>query len=205
MDNLVLSIKCLRMREVSISLIIIRTAMSYTEQQKAYHLRKMRTRFSRIDINKDGFISREDYELMSQRMVECSGMTKEREVVAHEYFMKIADLQGLKPGVKIPIEDLAKVASQNLLSMTPEDRKASGYDTYTQLFNTIDTNQDGYISVKEFKDYFYILAPELSERDVLKSFITIDTNKDGVISKEEFVAAGDEFCTESTRMSCPML
>ena len=111
--------------------------MSYTEQQKAYHLRKMRTRFSRMDINKDGFISREDFELMSQRLAECSGMTKEREVVAHEYFMKLADLLSLKPGVKIPIEDLARLASLQLLSMTPEDRKLKQLATIVPVCSLI--------------------------------------------------------------------
>ena len=47
--------------------------------------------------------------------------------------------------------------------------------------------------MKEFKDYFKITAPGVSEAEVILSFNTIDTNKDGVISREEFMAAAEDF------------
>lgn len=37
-----------------------------TEKQKAYHLLKMRTRAKRTDLNQDGFLSREDFEIISR-------------------------------------------------------------------------------------------------------------------------------------------
>ena len=52
--------------------------MSFTKEQKAYHLHKMRTRMTRLDVNKDGYISREDYELMGKKLTEQSGITKEQ-------------------------------------------------------------------------------------------------------------------------------
>ena len=52
--------------------------MSFTKEQKAYHLRKMRTRMTRLDVNKDGYISCEDYELMGKKLAEHSRMTKEQ-------------------------------------------------------------------------------------------------------------------------------
>jgi hypothetical protein len=53
--------------------------MSVTEQQKAYHLRKLRTRCHRMDLNRDGYLSREDFELMAKRLVgNASGITKEK-------------------------------------------------------------------------------------------------------------------------------
>ena len=33
---------------------------------------------SRLDINKDGYISREDFELMGKKLAEHSGMTEEQ-------------------------------------------------------------------------------------------------------------------------------
>jgi Ca2+-binding EF-hand superfamily protein len=47
--------------------------------------------------------------------------------------------------------------------------------------------------VKEFKEYFKLTAPGVSEAEVTYSFNTIDTNKDGVISREEFMAAAEDF------------
>ena len=71
------------------------------------------------------------------------------------------------------------------------------------LFDAIDTNKNGKISVNEFKEYFTIAAPGVSEAEVIYSFNTIDTNKDGVISREEFMAAAEDFfCgVEETELS----
>ena len=85
--------------------------MSVTEQQKAYHLRKLRTRCHRFDMNHDGYLSREDFELVAKRLVEnASGITKEKTEEIHAAFLSIADLIGLKPGVKIPLDEAAKSA-----------------------------------------------------------------------------------------------
>ena len=43
--------------------------MNASDKQKAYHLRKMRTRMVKLDVNKDGYISLEDYILMAERVV----------------------------------------------------------------------------------------------------------------------------------------
>ena len=72
--------------------------MSFTAEQKAYHLHKMRTRIFRININKDGFIS---HELMGIKLAEHSGMTGEKAEAAKKQFLKVADMINLKPGVNI--------------------------------------------------------------------------------------------------------
>ena len=64
---------------------------SVTEEQRAYHLKKMRTRFARLDLNKDGFISHEDYELMGKRLAEHGNLTKEQAESVHKSLMVIAD------------------------------------------------------------------------------------------------------------------
>ena len=70
---------------------------------------------SRLDINKDGYMSREDFELMGRKLAEYSEMTKEQAESCHKAFMKVADALSLKPGVKIPLE----VASQQASKMIP--------------------------------------------------------------------------------------
>ena len=52
--------------------------MSYTEEQIAYFLCKERTCISTLDVNKDGHISNEDYQLMGRRLAEHSQMTQEQ-------------------------------------------------------------------------------------------------------------------------------
>ena len=57
--------------------------MAYTEAQKAYHLQKMRTRMSRLDYNLDGYISREDYELICKKFAEYSELTDDQVEQTH--------------------------------------------------------------------------------------------------------------------------
>ena len=167
--------------------------MSFTEEQRAYHLRKMRTRLTRLDINKDGYISREDYKLMGKKLAEYSGMTEEQVEATTKEFLKVADAINLKEGVKIPLEEAAKKASESFLSMSSEEAKALVKDTHNLLFDAIDTNKDGHISVKEFKVYLKVAIPDISEDEVAHSFDIIDTDKNGEISREEFMTAAQDF------------
>ena len=176
--------------------------MSFTPEQKAYHLRKMRTRMLRMDVNKDGFISREDYELMGIKLAEHSGMTGEQAEAAKNQFLKVADTINLKPGLKTPLEEAAKKANEALL-LTSMTASALTNDIHDLLFNAIDTNNDGHISLSEFKVYLNIIAPDIEEDKIAYSFNTIDTDKNGEISREEFLAAANDFFqgVEETELS----
>ena len=177
--------------------------MSVTEEQKAYHLRKMRTRMSRLDINQDGYISREDFELMGKKLAEHSGMTQEQAVATTKEFLKVADMINLKPGVKKPLEEAAKKANESYMSMPPKEKISLVNGTHNVLFDAIDTNKDGHISVKEFKIYLNIIAPGIREYEIIHSFDTVDTDKNGEISREEFLAAAQDFLigVEETELS----
>ena len=117
--------------------------------------------------------------------------------------MKVADAFNLKPGVKIPLEEAAKKASETILFMSPAERKASIKDSHNLLFDAIDTNKDGHISVNEFKVYFSVIAPNTSEAEVVHSFNAVDTDKNGEISCEEFMDAAEDFLhgVEETELS----
>ncbi|XP_028405358.1 luciferin-binding protein-like [Dendronephthya gigantea] len=164
--------------------------MSVNEQQKAYHLRKMRTRMHRMDMNHDGYISREDFELMAKRLIEHTcDITEEKCQAITATFAKVADLMSLKPGMKIPLEEAAKAASDVLLS--PSGEKPSG--VHDMLFDCIDTNSNGTISEKEFKVYFNVIAHNINDEEIKRCFDVIDSNSNGVINRDEFVAAAKEF------------
>lgn len=167
--------------------------MNVTEKQKAYHFRKMRTRTKRMDINKDGFISREDYELMSKRFAEYSRMTEQEAEDTYTEFMKIADALNFKPGIKIPLELAARQITDQALTMSAEQRKVLLYDQHNMLFDIFDTNKDGHISQQEFKVYFQVMAPSTPDEAVTYSFNVLDANKDGKISRGEFLTAAEDF------------
>jgi Ca2+-binding EF-hand superfamily protein len=144
----------------------------------------------RMDMNKDGFISCEDFELMGIKLAEHSGMTGEQAEAAKKQFLKVADMPNLKPGVKTSLEEAAKKANESLLTtMTARERSALINDTHDLLFDAIDTNNDGHISLSKFKVYLNIIAPDIEEDKISHSFDTIDTDKNGKISREEFLAA----------------
>ena len=71
------------------------------------------------------------------------------------------------------------------------------------FFNTLDTNNDGHISVEEFKVYLTILTPGVSDEDIVHTFNAIDTDNDGGIDQEEFVSAVIDFLfnTKETEIS----
>ena len=99
----------------------------------------MRTHIARIDINKVGYISHEDYELMNSRLVEYSAITKEQAESTYKKFMKIADAFKFKCGVKIPLEEAAQQASKAALSMTLKQTRTLLYDQHNMLFDVLDT------------------------------------------------------------------
>ena len=168
--------------------------MSLSEEQKAYHVKKLRTASKRFDTNKDGYLSLEDYELMSERLKEYGKLTKEQAECAHKGFMKYAEIFGLNtPGKKIPVDEIAEKASKEILSMSADERKGMLHSTLDTLFNVIDLNKDGHISLEEFKVHFRVLGFSVSEEETVHSFNTIDTDKNGEISREEFLAASDDF------------
>ena len=74
--------------------------MSVTKQQKAYHLRKMRVYMTRMDINKDGFLSCEDYDPMVKQLAEYGCLIERQADSAYSGFMEIADTLNLNPGIK---------------------------------------------------------------------------------------------------------
>ncbi len=166
--------------------------MAYTEQQKAYHLRKIRTRAARLDITKDGFISREDYEIMSKRLSEYSNLNEEQTKKIHKFIQVISD--SITGDAKIPVEEYAMKISQAILGETDYEKKRSFLETsHGNIFDVINTNGDGRISVEEFKVYLNVVAPIMTEDEAKHAFDVIDANKNGKINREEFMAAIEDF------------
>ena len=145
-------------------------------------------------MNHDGFISREDYELMATRFQEYCKMNRENTELSRVAFMSVADALGLKPGVKISVEEAAKKASEEICDILSQERKMAMFKgTHELIFDAVDLNKDGHISLDEYKVYFHTVAPDVSDADMIHSFDTIDTNKNGEISREEFLKAASDF------------
>ena len=164
-----------------------------TEKQRAFHLKKMLTRYKRLDLNHDGFTSREDYELMATKLQEYGRLDEKRAELSRNAFKNIADVVGLKAGVKIPVEEAARNLSQEIETMEVSKKQTMLKATHNRMFDAVDLNKDGYISLDEFKIYFQIIAPDISDAEMIHSFNTIDEDKNGEISRDEFIVAASEF------------
>lgn len=130
---------------------------------------------------------------MAKKVNELNKATGDQAESCYKAFTYIADCLDLAPGVKIPIEELAKTANEIMLTKAWEEQKAMCYNAHNAIFDAIDSNQDGHISLQEFKIYFQVIAPDTSDADKEQSFNLIDVNKDGEISREEFLEASFEY------------
>ncbi len=112
--------------------------------------------------------------------------------------MTVADAINLKPDVKYGLKEYAPMLSQALLSKTIEERDTLiKYNSHSTLYDVIDTNGDGHVSVEEFKVYLKVVAPDVTEDEAKHAFdvidAVIDADKNGEISREEFFKAATDF------------
>ena len=80
-----------------------------------------------------------------------------------------------------------------MLTKSWEEQRAMCYDVHNFMFDAVDLNGDGHISMEEFKTHFKELVPVLSEADIEKAFKLIDVDKNGETSREEFLEASFEY------------
>lgn len=82
--------------------------------------------------------------------------------------------------------------------MTDKDLKKKVHKFLPYLFQAVDKDHSGEISIEEFKLFFNCLG--LTDRDAAMSFAAIDKNNDGMLSIKEFVKLGrDFFLTENPK------
>lgn len=140
---------------------------------------------------------------MANKLLEYSKMGEEHAESTRKAFTFVADNLGLKSGVKTPVEEAAKEASRKMMSMAPAKQLDVLHSGHNALFDALDLDKDGYISQEEFRIYFQVIGPDISEAEMQHSFNTIDENKNGQVSREEFLAAAFDFMfgVEETEIS----
>ena len=139
-----------------------------TEKQRDFHLKKMLTTYIRMDLNHDDTISREYYELMATKLQEYGRLNEKEAELARNALKNITDVVGLKAGVKISVEEAARNLSREIATMHEVSKKQTMLkSTHNPTFDALDLNKDGYISLDEFKIYFQIIAPDISDAEMI--------------------------------------
>ena len=132
------------------------------------------------DTDKDGLLTRADFELVVQRYKELGASEEQLEKI-NTCFGKAYTQLGI-------VDD-----STSLTYGEFADRFAKQLDKFKEIidamllgmFDIVDTNNDGKISFQEWVNFYKAIGIDTSYARA--SFDAMDTNGDGVISKDEFV------------------
>lgn len=154
---------------------------------------KMKTYFKRIDFDKDGKITRKDFEGMAQRFIKegdkkfSEEQKKDMETTLTAVWDKFLSTMGGGDA----IDEGAFVNSLMKLKGDKAGLKACIEGPLPLFFHAVDTNNDGQIEGDEYKRFFDVIGldPKMAE----SSFKAIDANNDGMLSLEEFRTAGTDF------------
>lgn len=159
--------------------------------------RKMRTVHTILDVDKDGLISFNDFQLFAERFKSLGHLDDHH---AKEFTIIIQKTWEVQWGAIDPynfvtqeqyLEDMHHVLNDRTL-------KKRAFSWLPYLFKAVDKDKSGFISVVEFKLFFNCLG--LDNEHAAVAFAVIDTNGDGKLSLKEFVKLGkDFFFTEDER------
>lgn len=152
--------------------------------------RKMRTFHGILDVNNDGVISYDDFKLLADRFAQLGHLSDKIKDEFHEHIKDLwENLWGeITPynlvTVERYLEDMHHVLNDKALK-----KKVHGFLPF--LFRAIDKENNGKITVDDFKLFFECLG--LKEVDAIFSFRTIDSNGDGKLTRKEFISHGRQF------------
>lgn len=100
----------------------------------------------------------------------------------------VCDIIGFRPGVKINLEQFIQLMAD---TEEKDSRPATGREAMSVLFDAVDTDADGVISLKEFEVYFDAMG--VGKKHAKASFNAIDSDSDGRISRDEFMSTALDF------------
>lgn len=161
--------------------------------------RKMKTYFNRIDFDKDGFITRKDFEGMGNRFVEADKLDDAAGAAMKGKLVEIWDkyISAVGGGEGLDQDKFIEAMGKLVKEPKTKDTLAGPLPLF---FQAVDANNDGFIDATEFGIFFRIFG--LDDSMAPASFQAIDTNNDGLLSKDEFIAAGTDFFL-SENAACP--
>jgi Ca2+-binding EF-hand superfamily protein len=152
--------------------------------------RKMRTYFQRIDFDKDGSITRKDFEGMATRFIESGKLSGPQATELQQNILDVWDKNlGPSSGVDAISQDKFIEVMKSLVGNPALKQALEG--PLPLFFKAVDANHDDYIQADEYAQFFQILG--LDPAMAPDSFKAIDTDGDGRLSLQEFVTAGSEF------------
>ena len=148
--------------------------------------KKIRKAVISRDANKDGFISREDFELVLERYRKVGSSKEEHLETLTKSLFSLCGITGLNDAsVKLSYEEYERRWLANIVKY--EER----HDLFRSMFDSLDVSGDGVISFSEWETHYAAMG--ISPEHARPSFDAIDANSDGKVTKDEFVNYHYEF------------
>jgi Ca2+-binding EF-hand superfamily protein len=163
----------------------------------ALQRRKLQLRFALLDTDGNGYLSQEDYDLVTLRLCAAFGHlpgTAEYERV-HTAYLKLweqlrsrMDLDGTG---RITLDQFMTGCERLLQEAPPSAQRTSAHDPVDLIFDMVDADQNGVIDLVEFTTWMH--AYGVGAQDTVEAFDLLDSDDDGVLSRPEVAAAAQAF------------
>ncbi len=155
-------------------------------RQSDFWKKKFHTAVTSTDVDKDGYISRADFDLIVKRYKEA-GSTPEHIKKLQDSFEKLYEIWGMtEEGKRLTLDEFEEMFQEKL-----EKSYAYTDELYSGWFEQVDMNGDGKITIDEWE--LHNKALNITAENAKKSFDAMDANKDGIISVQEFIDYHTEF------------
>lgn len=159
---------------------------------------KMRTRFATFDIDGDGQVTAEDFEMMARRVIEEFRVREdspEGSAIlegARRFFVGLAEATDADRSGSISESEFVEGAEQRLLD-NPEGFDAIARPWVQSVVAIADTDRDGHVSVGEWARALQAMGS--NQRVVEQDLQSVDRDRDGRVTLEEATAAVTEYYT----------
>ncbi|XP_058605560.1 EF-hand calcium-binding domain-containing protein 11 isoform X1 [Onychostoma macrolepis] len=131
--------------------------------------KKMELVFLQCDVDKKGYLSREDLKIAVVMLFGYKPSKSETNILMENG----TDCPG------VPLEQFVSLMGRKMSAEDP-------YEKTRQIFSAFDVHCRGFLKLDDFKSVFNRVAPRLPERTVLEAFRYADQDSDGHISFKDF-------------------
>ena len=146
--------------------------------------------FAMLDVNNDGHITIEDYELLVKRFKEEDNWSDQAaDAFKNKLLVSVAKF-GFKQDTSWNLEQYKDIVVS--MADKPEVQEAFK-EMLKTYFDAFDSDKNGYLSPDEWLRMMKLLRYPDPEKHAKESFDLVDINKDGQISLEEYLAINMEY------------
>ncbi|MCP6759694.1 MAG: EF-hand domain-containing protein [Fischerella sp. CENA71] len=162
--------------------------------------RKLAVLFQGLDVDKNGFVEREDFDQITSNLAQIRGWEPSSPdyenlhnqlLLMWEQYWIDADLD---KDNKVSLDEFVESYSKQF-AVDSDSSVAAWEQPMATLFDVIDINGDKKIGLEEYKQLLTAFGFNTSGYEEI--FQQLDTNGDGYISKQEYLQLIKEYCGEN--------